>query len=90
MDPMLLISIWLMRIGDADELVFCNIAGSNNLRIVHYELWNRKALSSLMHERLTMIGMVERKVKVLTGNSPKRGRVQLLRVLGVKDAYIMH
>lgn len=78
-----------MQRGDAPGFFFCNIVLNKAIRVVHHEAWPRISFVEFMQDRFEKIGQGRGFVKAHTGHSPKRGGVQLLRFLGVKDMHIM-
>lgn len=89
-DPMLALSAWLEVRGDEDGYFFCQINGhGENQRVVHHQIWANKDFVSFMRGRLISCGMAPTTARLFTGNSLKRGCVQLLRALGVKNEEVM-
>lgn len=89
MDTFFALSFWALQRGDSPGLLFCNVLQNNAIHIAHHEPWARKQFVSFMQERFEKIGLGSANARAHTGHSPKRGGVQLLRFLGVKDANIM-
>ncbi len=59
------------------------------LQLEHKKPWERRYFTDFLHNRLLSIGIPPSDVKCITSHSLKRGGVQLLRFLGVKDQSIM-
>lgn len=84
-DPCIALAAWSLRRGESSEYLFCSITGTSNIRIEYYAPWKRKHFTALFCERLTSIGIPLSDVESVTGHSLKRGGVQLLRFLFIKD-----
>lgn len=90
MDPFFAVSTWLEIRGDTDGYLFCQVQWEPGLqRIVHHHPWSNKDFVKFMRSRLIAVGIAPVSAKMFTGHSLKRGCVQLLRTLGMKNEAIM-
>ena len=89
MDPLFAVSAWVLMRGDCPGFLFCDIQGDTHLKFCHDVPWTRKKFQDWMRSRLQCIGIPSEDTEFLTGHSLKRGGVQLLRMLGLKDKSIM-
>lgn len=58
-------------------------------RTIHHEHWPNKEFVAFMRRRMVGIGIASARAILFTGHSLKRGSVQLLRTLELKDEYVM-
>lgn len=90
MDPFFAISAWMEVRGDTEGYLFCKIdLEGTKQRMRHHDPWSNKDFVSFMRKRLVSLGMATARANLFTGHSLKRGCVQLLRTLGLKDEDIM-
>lgn len=91
MDPLFAMSTWIAARRNRDGFLFCNIVITSSVsRLILSEPWPRKTFVQFMGCKFIEIGIGSGTVRAHSGDSPKRGGVQLLRFLGCKDAYIMN
>ena len=90
MDTRIALTFCILARGDAPGFLFCNIAGVHSLRIMHDEPWTKRSYIEFMRIRLQSICISPVHATSVTGHSGRRGGVQLLRFLGVKDVCIMN
>lgn len=89
-DPFLALSSWLEVRGDTEGYLFCNMAGEGERqRMLHHEHWPNNEFVAFMRRSLVVIGIAPARANLCTGHSLKRGSVQLLRTLGLKDLDII-
>lgn len=89
MNVHLAFTAWAKLRGDKAGFLFCDLEERKHFRLVHHEAWPNKKFVSFLQSRLSSIGVPQELSKFYTGHSIKRGRVQLLRLLQVRDTSFM-
>lgn len=88
MDPMFVLISWLIRRVYSDGFLFFNILRTKSLQLGHSEPWTR-IFCFIDARPIYPDWNGKNTAKARTGHSRKRGGVQMLRFLCVKDSYIM-
>ena len=91
MDPKVAVLSWTAMRGCRNGFLFCNLPVSRLgvASINAGEPWPSKSFTEFMQSRLIQSGVSESVAMMYTTHSMKRGCVQLLRSLNVRDDYIM-
>lgn len=90
MDPFVAVISWLTERGSSSGAVFCDIKETNNGIIINPQIpWSSSKFTAFFRSRLQEIGASSGDLQIYSGNSIKRGCVQLYRSLNVKDEQIM-
>ncbi len=67
MDPQIALCNWVLYRGDRTGFLFCNVVGTECLRVIHYEPWGRDSYVGFIRCQMGSIGIPAARVKKITG-----------------------